>query len=641
MNRKLSITLLLLLLAIPAEIFATWQRGRLFGADVRALIVDPSNPDVLYLGTSSGEVYVSRDGARSWTNPFKGVPFPGYTVDNLGLDKKGRLWSASWGLWGGGVIAMSTDGGKSWSRRDEGLHEFSVRALALDPNNADVVVAGGLSGVHSSRDGGKTWKEISKQENVESLAIDPRNSDRIFVGTWRQAWRTDDGGISWKHIANGMVLDTDVFTIRFDPKNPDSVWASTCGWVYNSPDSGDTWTRYKDGFNNRRIHDITVDPSNQSCVLAGSVAGLYRTEDSGKSWKLVSDESLVINSIIVHPDRPGRVILGTEGDGIYISENGGEFRRSNEGLYNVRVANIIPDPSKKGVVYASVLFGGNASGIYRSTDRGNNWEKVSRTKLPEILTLLVQDRESKPRFLAGTEKGIYWSDDAEEWTPAEPSVAPIRVDEVLRYNSARLFAASSSGVLTSKDGGKSWYALNGMSERTSDIAIGKIGGARALVALTSGGVMLYDGMQWAKIDGAPGKGRSLAIQGGTSSDIVVVAGVNGMQAGRIDENRKWSPLEASEFSSVSTVLQARGGKAENVVLRPRTNHHLLIGDKAATEWKKLPIPVASSEVLAVGNDPFNDKSLYLGTHGQGIFYFHPVEAPKPVVNGGYAAGGAK
>ena len=65
---------------------------------------------------------------------------------------------------------------------------------------------------------GATWEKISDQINVESLAIDPRSHDRIFVGTWRQGWRTDDGGKSWKQIADGMVLDTDMFSITIDPK---------------------------------------------------------------------------------------------------------------------------------------------------------------------------------------------------------------------------------------------------------------------------------------------------------------------------------------------------------------------------------------------------------------------------------------
>ncbi|MEA2491514.1 MAG: hypothetical protein QOH21_3306, partial [Acidobacteriota bacterium] len=256
--RKFLILIVLILSATPLA--AQWRRAGLFGADVRALISDPATPDRLYLGTSGGEVYVSNDGARSWTNPRHGIPFPGFIVDNLLVDRQGRLWAACWGLWGGGVIAMSDDGGKSWSRRDAGLEDFSVRAIAVDPSDARFLVVGGLTGVYRSKDDGMTWEQISDQINVESLAIDPRTRDRIYVGTWRQGWRTDDGGKSWAQIANGMVLDTDMFSIHIDEQNPDNVWVSTCGWVYNSTNRGDLWTRYRDGFNNRRIHDVETDP---------------------------------------------------------------------------------------------------------------------------------------------------------------------------------------------------------------------------------------------------------------------------------------------------------------------------------------------------------------------------------------------
>ncbi|HEY0371158.1 MAG TPA: hypothetical protein VGD79_04120, partial [Thermoanaerobaculia bacterium] len=277
--RKYLILLVILLVTLPLA--AQWRRGGLHGADVRALIADSNDPDTLYLGTSGGEIYVSHDGAKSWTSPRNGIPFPNFVVDNLVLDAKGQLWAAVWGLWGGGAIAMSADGGQTWVRRDGGLEDFSVRAIAIDPNDPNFVVVGGLTGVYRSKDAGKSWEQISDQINVESLAIDPRTNDRIYVGTWRQGWRTDDGGKSWQHIANGMVLDTDMFSIYVDPANADNVWVATCGWVYNSTNGGDKWTRYRDGFNNRRIHDVEIDPCDPDVVYAGSVAGLYRSEDRG------------------------------------------------------------------------------------------------------------------------------------------------------------------------------------------------------------------------------------------------------------------------------------------------------------------------------------------------------------------------
>src|SRR6266849_3061021 len=527
--RKFLFFLILVLAAAPLS--AQWRRGGLFGADVRALIVDPSDPDTYYLGTTGGEVYLSNDGARTWHNAFNGTPFPGYVVDNLVIDRFGRLWAACWGLWGGGVVAVSDDHGRSWIRRDAGLEDFSVRAIAVDPRDADFVIVGGLTGVYRSTNAGSTWTRISDQENVESVAIDPRTSDRIYVGTWRQGIRTDDGGATWKAINNGMVLDTDMFSILVHPDDPDNLWVSTCGWVYNTANRGENWTRYRDGFNNRRIHDIEIDPCDRDTLYAGSVAGLYRSEDSRRTWYVVSDEGLVVNSIAMHPQRPNRIVLGIEGDGVYVSEDRARtFTRSSDGLYNLRITSITPDPVLKDRAYASVVSGGASSGIYRTDDAGSTWTKMSTTRLPEVLTVAIAEKtDAETRFLAGTEKGFFWSTDGVEWTQAAPVNSPVRVDKVLRFNRLRYFAATSEGVFTSRDAGKSWYRLAGSSNRTVDIAVGSLGLHSVLFALTeTSGLMIFDGENWGMISDAPDRGHTLAVRKVSGSQFVFIAGAQGV-----------------------------------------------------------------------------------------------------------------
>jgi len=618
--RKVFFLLVIVLLATTAS--AQWRRAGLFGADVRALIADPVDPDTLYLGTSGGEVYVSRDGAKSWTNPRYGVPFPNYIVDNLVLDREGKLWAACWGLWGGGVIAVSSDGGRSWQRRDAGLDDFSVRAIAIDANDANVVVVGGLTGVHRSSDGGRTWEKISDQINVESLAIDPRSRDRIFVGTWRQGWRTDDGGRTWKHIAEGMVLDTDMFSITIDPKQPDNVWVATCGWVYNSLNGGDKWTRYRDGFNNRRIHAVEIDPCDDSTVYAGSVAGLYRSDDKGKSWYVLSDEGLVINTIVLHPQRPQRIVVGIEGDGVYVSNDRGQsFQRTSDGLHNLRITTIAPDPFVKDRVYAAVVFGGANSGIYRSDDAGRTWEKASRTALPEVLSLTIAtEADAEVKFLAGTEKGVFWSGDAIEWTQAEPSSFPIRVDEVLRFNRTRAFAATAEGVFTSRDAGKTWYRLGGAKHRAIDIAVGSLEGNKALYALTEAGLEVFDGSSWSTIAGAPLRGRSIAIRNFGGSEVVFIAGAQGVKAGMISVARTWEHADAPDAQFATVHGGTRAGN-KMLFLTSREQREILIGEPIDGQWNQLTLPASNTDIASVVPDPFVRERTYVGTLGDGVFVY--------------------
>lgn len=637
--RKFLVLLAILVLAAPLS--AQWRRAALYGADVRALLIDPARPDTLYLGTSGGEVYVSNDGAKSWENPRNGVPFPGYVVDSLVVDRNGRLWAACWGLWGGGVIAVSEDGGKSWSRRDSGLEDFSVRAIAVDPHDADFVIVGGLTGVYRSTDGGCTWKKISDQENVESVAIDPRTHDRLYVGTWRQGYRTDDGGRTWALINSGMVLDTDMFSITFDRQNPDNMWVATCGWVYNTKNRGDNWTRYRDGFNNRRVHDVELDPCDRDALYAGTVGGLYRSDDSGKTWYLVSDEELVVNTIALDPQRPERIILGVEGDGVYLStDHGKTFSRSCKGLRNLTVTSVAVDPEASKRVYAAVAFGGVSSGIYQSEDAGRSWKKISTTKLPPVLSLTLND-DPEVKFVAGSEKGFFWSTEGTEWTQAAPANAPIRVDKIVRFNRLRFFAATSDGVFTSRDAGKSWYRLADSGDRAVDLGIGSLGEKKALFALTTNGVAVFDGERWQTIADAPTKGRTIAVRNVDGSQFIFVAGVQGVRAGRVDAFRTWHDADAPD-AGYAAVFGAMRSADDVVFLTSRQQRQVLVSAGRETEWNALPLPTRTAEITSVAVDPFNADRLYFGALREGLFVFEGTaqkyEAKKAVESA--SAGGA-
>src|SRR6184192_1796254 len=107
----------------------------------------------------------------------------------------------------------------------------SIRSFAMASSNSKILVAGALDGVFRSNDGGDHWARISPEghkdiKNIESLAIDPQNPDVIYAGTWHLAWKTEDGGNNWHQIKNGVIDDSDVFSLIIDPKQPSTIYLS-------------------------------------------------------------------------------------------------------------------------------------------------------------------------------------------------------------------------------------------------------------------------------------------------------------------------------------------------------------------------------------------------------------------------------
>ncbi len=63
-----------------------WEITGPWGGDVRALVVSPTNPDLLYLGTSDGQIFLSKDGARTWQRIKPGIDKRGLSVDQIVIE---------------------------------------------------------------------------------------------------------------------------------------------------------------------------------------------------------------------------------------------------------------------------------------------------------------------------------------------------------------------------------------------------------------------------------------------------------------------------------------------------------------------------------------------------------------------------
>jgi photosystem II stability/assembly factor-like uncharacterized protein len=376
---------------------------------------------------------------------------------------------------------------------------------------------------------------------------------------------------------------------------------------------------------------IELDPTDPKRVFAGSVAGLYVTADSGKSWARITDDTKVVNAIGIAAARPARIILATEGDGIYVStDQGASFHRSSEGMRNVRATSVVADPVVAGRLYAAVVNGNAASGVYESTDAGESWSRINESPIPEILTLAVQTG-SEARFVAGTDKGFFYSEDGKSWLPAKSPLLPVRVEKIVRYSEARMFAATTEGVYTSKDGGRGWYRLKDSYARVLDITVGTWKGGPALYALSDSGFARFDGAGWQPVEGTPAGARSVFAGSGKEAGVLIFGTSAGARAGIVDETR-WTPLEGSQPLAQRV---ARAGELDRAILSTHESSVLPFSGRSA--WSSLRLPVPQKHVLSIASDPFVDGRLYLATNGAGIF----VWGDNGRASGAAAVGGAR
>ncbi len=577
-----------------------WRPAPLFGADVRALAIHPEDPDAVLAGTASGQVYLSRDGGASWDDAGMSLPFRGWVVSALHFDpnRPSRLWAALRGVWGGGLVAYSDDLGTHWIPRREGLAGEPVYALALVRGKEGWLYAGTSSGVWGSRDGGMSWRRLTWDlpdvQKVTSLLVDERRPSTVIAGTWRRAYKSDDSGASWYGVFEGMVLDSEVFSLTPFPGRPDEVWATTCGWVYKTADLGGRWERFKEGLDERRTPSFAVLPD--GTLLAGTVSGLYVSPDGGTTWQRRTGPDLSIHSIAYHPERPRRILLGTEGSGVWLSVDGGStFRRAARGMTNLRVTALAATPG--GELLAAVNHAGPFSGVHSSRDGGKTFSP-DFAPLPTIVDLAVQGEWA----WAATERGLFERRSgagagAGEWVRV-PVLGEARVEQVLAE-------PRPGGMVVARTAAALYERLDGAwTEKPA-----KHGPPRS-AAFYGGALWVSAGEGLHRLSAEENHSTTSPYAGGRLSvlgDRLLFWGQQGTWARRGD-NSLWV-----ELSEKPSRILPTGDPRHPALVVTRESAQLYDRDRAALLPLTLPVPerdVAAALVL--------DGKLYLGTLGYGL-----------------------
>jgi photosystem II stability/assembly factor-like uncharacterized protein len=212
----------------------TWRQT--LDADVRSLTGHARDPQALYLGTASGDIYRSDDGGASWElSPPDGRPVVCVTRLVVAAEDSRRLYA---GLDTGGVW-NSVDGGATWARYGTGL-SGAVADLASAPD-ALYALAEGL--VYRCTGADARWEQLeSGAEPGVALAALAGKQPVLLLARRAAIARSDDGGASWTMAEPALAWEGDLTTIAAVRYHIDTALAGSAGGqLAQSDDRGRGW----------------------------------------------------------------------------------------------------------------------------------------------------------------------------------------------------------------------------------------------------------------------------------------------------------------------------------------------------------------------------------------------------------------
>jgi photosystem II stability/assembly factor-like uncharacterized protein len=627
------------------------------GGDVRALVVDPNDPQRFYFGTLDGQIYISTDGGQNWRLLYN-FNRPKLFMDHIIVDPRDSrvLYVATHRHKEPGGFFKSTDGGRTWRESHE-LKEEALHSLTQSSKNPDMLVAGTNRGVYRSLDAGDTWMKFETSAtpgliNVETLAVDPRNTDVIYAGTWYLPYKTTDGGRTWFSIKNGIIDDSDIFAIDIDPRDADHVIASACSGIYETHNAGASWRKVQGiPSQSRRTRAILQHPSIPDLVFAGTTEGFWRSTNGGDSWMLTTSKQLEINSITVHPSNPQTVYIGTNNYGVMVSRDGGKNFTPTNGGYSGRFAySIVPDREKPGRVYATTINTTTGGGFFFvSNDSGQTWQPSMRN-MPNILisySILQDERDGNIIYL-GTNHGVYRSTDrGASWSPmgapkagpsegkkpkatrrgrassARPAAAKRPDDMVKRAQEALSAAGYDVGVPDGHAGTRTVSAIRGFQAEKGIPISGKLDDATLAALGLAGGVQTSTpaGKLPASTIFLTDVVNALATTWDESGRAGILAATNAGLYRTFDPALGWEKLSYSPGMDTRTTCLSTTMQNQSTIWVGTATSGVLVSRDNGQTWRQVPGIPTTAPVSAIEQDKQRSSYIYVGTK-QTLYYSH-------------------
>lgn len=361
------------------------------------------------------------------------------------------------------------------------------------------------------------------------------------------------------------------------------------------------------------VNALALAPNAPGTLYAGTNGGVYLTRDDGAHWQLVSKglpDDPTITALAVSTD-PNIVFAGTH-NGIYRTRDAGaSWAIADPRFADQFILSLLIDPAAPNIIYA-----GTATTVLRSDNGGDTWSEVSSDLRSVRVWSLALTADSVTLY-AASDSGIYSSRDrGAHWLASSDGLPDGAHPQAITTTARGFLAGTSQGLFRSKDG-KTWSAVGGALGNTlvRPVVSDPRQPDRVFAVTTQGMARSTDGgATWGALFNPPSGASILSLALGDKSTLYAgtVRGVWKTD----DEGATWLPLSVGLVStSVHALAQVAGSPG---ALLAATRYGLAVSQDLGSTWQDAR-GLTDPYILSLLVDPANPTVVYAGAWGSSLY----------------------
>jgi hypothetical protein len=386
---------------------------------VNALAFHPVDPATIFAGAANGGFWKTTNDGASWSSLTNGLPWLGVSSILVHPSNPDILYIGTGDRDGGDApgigVFKSMDGGAHWEQTNFGMGNVVVGAMVMHPGDPNTILAATSAGIYRTTNAGTSWnlRALGDFRDIRFKPGDPTVAYATRMTTPSEFYRTTDGGLTWSQVTAGIPTAGigSRMVIGVTPADPNVVYlvqilASNRNFagLLKSTDAGLTFATQStapnifdyacdgSGTSSQATYDlcISVDPVDPNLLYVGSINN-WKSTNGGVSWNIVShwvgsdfSGSATANcAVSVHADQHvfersphnSRLYVGNDGGVYYSPDNGATWPQVTNNLSINQLYRIGQGAANNNVTLTGLQDNGSfatTNGVNFTTTRGGD-----------------------------------------------------------------------------------------------------------------------------------------------------------------------------------------------------------------------------------------------------------------------------